>query len=34
MNEAANHRPGATILIAGPSLVRMKERPLAAVAKP
>jgi len=34
MNEAANHRPGATITIAGPKLVRTKERLLAAVAKP
>jgi hypothetical protein len=34
MNEAANRRPGATIVIAGPKLVRTKERPLAAVANP
>ncbi len=32
MNEAASHRPGAAITIAGPKLVRIKERPLAAVA--
>jgi hypothetical protein len=32
MNEAANRRPGATITIAGPKLVRAKERRLAVVA--
>jgi hypothetical protein len=32
MNEAANRRPGATITIAGPKLVRAKERSLAVVA--
>ena len=34
MNEAAAHKPGATIVIVGPRLVRSKERLLAAVAKP
>jgi hypothetical protein len=34
MNEAAAHKPGATILVVGPRLVRSKERLLAAVSKP
>jgi hypothetical protein len=34
MNEAANRRPGAAIVITGPSLVRAKERALTAAASP